>query len=42
MLIGHSVEVCKRCVLKVNADKSKMMAFGREGRSVCVESVDGR
>ena len=30
VMVEHFVEVCRRRVLKVNADKSKMMMLGRE------------
>ena len=29
VMVGHFVEMCKRC-LKINADKSKVMVLGRE------------
>ena len=40
-MVESFVEVCKRRVLKVNADKSKVMLLGEEERLECKIHVDG-
>ena len=39
-MVGRFVEVCKSRGLKVNADKSRMMALGGEEGSICGVFVD--
>ena len=40
MMMGRFVKVCRRGVLRVNVDKSKVMALDEENGSVCEVLVD--
>ena len=41
VMVGHSVQVCRRQGLKVNADKSKVIALGGKEGLLCEVLVDG-
>ena len=40
-MVGYSFEVCRRRGLKINVDKSKVIALGGEEELECEVSMDG-